>query len=150
MQHPDSSLPGNGFSFLELMVVIVVVGVLSALVIPRLSLETFRQAGFKQQATSAVRFAQKIAISSGCNVSVSIDHTSGCTMSWNGVPAGCPASSIPNPASGETNFCKDSTTSTSVSASVTFDRIGRPNSGATITLDSATLTVEPETGYVHE
>lgn len=150
MRHPDTSFPPNGYSFLELIVVIVLIGILSAIVLPRMSLDPFRQAGFKQQATAAVRFAQKTAISSGCTVTVSIDHTSGCTMTWDGTPAGCPATNISNPATGNLDFCNDSSTSTTVSTTTTFDRIGRPSVDLTIALDSATLTIEPETGYVHE
>lgn len=147
----------TGFSIIELIVVISLVSILSIFVLPRLSLTSFKEAGFGQQAAAAVRYAQKQAIASGCTVHVSITAT-GCSLNWLNPSAAvnCPANNtvIPNPASGGSNFCRDSTPGATggLPASFSFDKIGRPKPNTTqnINLGNKTLRVEAETGYTHE
>lgn len=137
---------------MEAIIVILIAGILAAFMAPRLDLAGFRETGFVQQATAAIRYAQKRAVTTGCHVNVSIS-SSGCNISWTGFPPGlgCTAGSIVNPSTGSNEFCNRATApaGTAVS-SFTFDNIGRPGSMQTIVLGSRTLTVEAETGYVHE
>jgi len=144
-----SVIDERGFSLIELIVVIIIIGIVSLFVIPRFNLAGFQQAGFFQQALAAIRHGQKLAVSSGCDVDVVINSTS-CTLNWSGTPAGCPSSSIANTASGAANFCQGGTAAGSPSASITFDNIGRPDSQKTIVFGSRTIQVEAETGYTHE
>lgn len=147
-----TTAPMTGFTLFELIVVMLLIGILGVFVAPRLNLGTFRETGFYQQAFSAVRYAQKQAMASGCTVSVTINTTQ-CLLTWAGVPAPpvCPVlgTNITNPASGKNNFCDDSTAEGSPSASFSFDNIGRPSTATTITFGSRTILVEAETGYAH-
>lgn len=139
----------TGFTLMELIVVLLLVGILAAFAAPRLNLTTFRQTGFFQQAFSTIRYGQKLAIASGCTVDVTINSTQ-CLLDWAGGGT-CPAAGtdIPNPASGNSNFCDDSTAEGTPSATFSFDNIGRPSAAPTITFGSQTITVEAETGYAH-
>ncbi len=143
----------TGFTLIELVVVMLLIGILGVFVAPKLNLTTFRETGFYQQAFSAIRYAQKQAIASGCTVNVSINSTQ-CLLTWAGVPAPpvCPVNgtNITNPASSKTNFCADSTAEGSPSATFSFDNIGRPSAATTITFGSRTILVEAETGYAHD
>lgn len=139
----------RGFSLIELIVVILIIGIISLFVLPRIDLAGFQHAGFFQQAMAAVRHGQKLAVASGCDVDVAITSTS-CTLTWGGSPAGCPSGAIDNTASGSANFCKGSTAAGSPSATITFDKIGRPDTQKTINFGSRTLRVEAETGFTHE
>ena len=144
-----------GFTLMELIVVISIISILAVYVIPRLNLGVFRESGFAQQAAASIRYAQKQAIASGCEIEISITD-SGCNLNWNnpGADVDCPVNNtaIANPGSGSNDFCKDSTpgSTTDLPANFTFDKIGRPSAAQSIDLGNKTLQVEAETGYTHE
>lgn len=136
----------RGFTLFELIIVLLLVGILAAYGIPKLDLVGFRSAGFSQQALSSIRFAQKLAISSGCSVQVQI-NTGACSLSWSGCAGNA---AITNPASGDTNFCADSSPEGPVSAiNFSFNRIGSPSAPQSFTIDGKTITVEANTGFTH-
>jgi MSHA pilin protein MshC len=61
----------SGFSLVELVTVIVLLGVLGIIALGRLgNQDGFAARGFFDDTVTAVRFAQKLAISSGCDVRV--------------------------------------------------------------------------------
>jgi MSHA pilin protein MshC len=61
----------SGFSLIELISVIVLLGVLSVFALGRLSSPSqFAVKGFFDDTVNAVRFAQKLAVSTGCDVQV--------------------------------------------------------------------------------
>ena len=145
----------DGFSLIELIMVIVLVSILAVYALPKLNLDIFRQAGYAQQAAAAIRYAQKQAIASGCEIDVAIT-AGGCNLDWNNpsADANCPVdnTAILNPGSGVNNFCADSTpgSTADLPANFSFDKIGRPSAAQSIDLGNKTLAVEAETGYTHE
>jgi len=61
----------SGFSLVELVTVIVLLGILGVVALGRLgNQDAFAARGFFDDTVSAVRFAQKLAISSGCDIRV--------------------------------------------------------------------------------
>jgi prepilin-type N-terminal cleavage/methylation domain-containing protein len=150
----------KGFTIIELVIVIILLAILASYVAPRLDLGIFKQSGFEQLAMATIRFGQKQAMASGCDINVSINPAS-CTVQWNGTPAlvGCLAlnTPIPNPATGENNFCdpNDATPqdASDLPTTIRFDNIGRPTATTgdlSIDLGSTTIIVEPETGFSYE
>jgi MSHA pilin protein MshC len=148
----------NGFTLIELIMVMVLVGILAAYAIPNLNLDGFRSQGFEQQAMAAIRYGQKKAIGTGCDFNVSIAAT-GCTIQWNNTPGGigCLATATPvvNTASGLENFCDGSSpnSTTDLTTTIRFNNIGRPTAIArdlSINLGSTTINIEPETGFAYE
>jgi MSHA pilin protein MshC len=140
----------KGFTLMELVIVLLLVGILAAYAVPRLNLAGFRSAGFSQQTITAIRYAQKQAISTGCSVTVEIDTVDAdiCELKWSGCAGNA---NLLNPASGDADFCADSTPEGSVPVvNFTFNRIGAPSAAQSIVIDSRTITVEANTGFAHE
>jgi MSHA pilin protein MshC len=71
----------NGFTLIELVTVIVILGVVAAIAGPRFFGENiFRVRGYADEVATALRYAQKIAVASGCPVQVSLAPSSGYTL----------------------------------------------------------------------
>lgn len=71
--HDASTLGDGGFSLIELISVIVIAGVLAVMVVPQfLDRSAFDERGFYDEVASAARYAQKLAITSGCEVQFAV------------------------------------------------------------------------------
>ena len=63
----------SGFTLIELVVVILLLGILSVVAMGRMfDGNQFKARGFFDDTVTAVRFAQKLAVSTGCEVRVSL------------------------------------------------------------------------------
>ena len=156
----------SGFTLIELIVVLILVGVLSLYAASRFfSTTSFDQAGFTQQSLAAIRYAQKLAIASGCDIRLTFTATSIDLHSWidttnNRCDAAAPSATItPVSQPGDGNFSIQAPTGitlTASSAAFYFDRIGIPFSTAgtklavetTVDVGTETISVAPETGFV--
>ena len=147
----------NGFTLIEMVITILLISILAVFATSRLDLGAFQSAGFFQQSSAAIRYAQKLAIGSNCSVRVQMD-SSGCLLSWN-VCGAASGNSIVNPATSLNDFCDNSAATVAPSADFSFDNIGRPVTTAdtsillavqNFTVGSRTIRVEAETGYTHE
>ncbi len=67
----------KGFTLVELVIVILLLGILSAVVVPKFfNLNDYRERAAYDEVAGAVRYAQKLAVASGCEVQVSISGSS--------------------------------------------------------------------------
>ncbi len=163
VRHPSPRQ--QGFTLTELVAVLLILGVLAALLLPRfLEPSTFSSLGYVQASLSAVNYAQRLAMASGCDIRVQFDpggyrldrfNTTDCRAA-----AGASLVPVPRPGSGDP-FSEAPPDGTSVgSVLFYYDPIGRPRSAGggfgalltapvTIAIAGKTLRVEAETGYGH-
>lgn len=136
----------KGFTLIELILVMVIVGILSASISSRLNFAGHNASGYAEIIKSSIRLAQKLAIAkraTSVSVTFSVNPFGGCTV--NGVQVtGEQCDPLPNGVA------------VNGLGTVTFDGLGRPDVAVTTTITvsggdvSRVICLEPETGYVHE
>jgi type II secretory pathway pseudopilin PulG len=158
----QSATRSGGFTLIELIAILIVVGVISVAALGRLpNTSTFAGLAFAQEIRAALRFAQKFAVTSGCDVQAVVDGSgdsyalqlradatgaaSSC-LSASGAFAGNP---LRNPQSGAA-FSGTAPNGVDVigSLSVMFDAAGAVAAGGTVSVSGETVSVTAPSGLV--
>lgn len=145
----------HGFTLVELVTVILLLGILSAVALPRFFDSTdFTSRGFYDEMAGAARYAQKLAVASGCDVQLSIDNATN-AYALHQRAASCTSGTFtlevlkPAGSGAFTGSAPSGTTLASSSSSVIFDALGRAiPGGVTVTVDDRSFTIVGESGYV--
>lgn len=147
----------RGYTIVEVLLVIVILGVLGAVAGPRFfDNDAFAERAYYDELVSALRYAQKAAVASGCPVRVDIGVTSYALAQQAASAGHCdPAdTSFPLPVrlpTGEAvTGSAPSGITTAPSTSLLFFPVGRTNLGAdqVIAVGSRTLAIQAESGLV--
>ena len=146
----------SGFTLVELVVVIILVGVLAVIAIPRFQgVASFNAMGFTDRVTESLRYAQKQAIAKRRNVCAAFSATA-VTFTFASVAgAGQPCNTNLVGPGGQSPYTVtpegNGVAFTSPPTNFSYDALGRPSTGQSISITgdgTRTLSVEPETGYV--
>ena len=147
----------RGVTLIELVTVILILGILAAMAAPRFfDRQVFDERGFYEEVASALRYAQKIAVGSGCSVRVSL------TASSYDLKQQVASGNRCNPADStwpvqvllpDGQAAAGSTPNGIALGPVTtyeLDGLGQTNLGSdlTVTVGARSLTVQAESGYV--
>ena len=164
----------QGFTLVELVVTIMVVGIMAAVAMPRFAdQQGFQSRAFYEQVQEAIKFAQKAAVAQRKSVYVTTTATTlqACYVAaCGGVGVGSYAVIDPATKAALSLAAQDqrgvafSAVTISPATTFVFDSLGRPRSAANVLLTTTTtisvnstatgdinrsINIEPETGYVY-
>ena len=147
--HTVRQMRERGFTLIELIMVIVILGVLAVFATPMLRTDDFKARGFHDETLALLRYAQKTAIAQRRTVCVKFNDT-GVTLTMfatNPSVETCPAALMLNPP----NTLRGGTGLVGTPSSFAFTPLGSPTTAVSITIANSTaITVEAATGYVHD
>ena len=140
----------SGVTLVELLLVVVIIGIVAAFAAPRfLDDRTFLQRGYYEELVAGLRYAQRLAVASGCPVRVVID-AAGYTARQHGCSADdSPWSAAVALADGMLlRGAAPMGVSVSPGVTLTFDALGRTDLAAdqSINVGPFALTVLSQTG----
>lgn len=153
----------RGFTLMELIVTLVVIGIIAAFAASRFfDRTTFESYGFFEESLAAVRYAQKLAIASGCDIRVTFTASGYNLEKWLDAPnsscqfdsPGATPVAVTRPGGGTfSGLAPDGVGVTP--AQFFYDRVGIPRAtggaelpGETaVGIGSRTLSVAPHTGF---
>ncbi|MEM7563335.1 MAG: type II secretion system protein [Pseudomonadota bacterium] len=146
----------SGFSLVELVTVILLLGILSVFALGTLvEQDDFEARGYFDDTVTAVRFAQKFAISSGCDVRVVVAAKSYSVRQSSACAANDFTGFVPNPADRGNNYQNTLGLAAfnMTAGNITFDARGaREEASSTFSLTDGTttyqFTVHASTGLV--
>jgi len=155
----NTRIRSQGFTVIELIMALVLLGVLAIVLVPRLNTRDFDARGFHDETLALLRYAQKTAIAQRRTVCVtfgpgsatlSIVATAGSTA--------CPGGSLAGPR-GETPAsisARNGVAYVVQPGDFSFDGLGQPSAARSFEVAGngtplgRTITVEATTGYVHD
>ncbi len=133
-----------GFSLFELLIVIVLLSILSVFALGGLfDQDEFAARGFFDDTVNAVRFAQKLAISTGCEVRVATNASGYQLLQSSTCTASDFTNLVVNPANRTNNYQNLNIPggfNLSPTTTVTFNALGIPGSDETFTLTDGTTS----------
>ena len=137
----------RGFTLTELVVVIAVASILAAIAVPQFNQPQIDATWFHEQVRAGVRHAQRTAVAQRRQVFVLVEAGPRLALCY---ADPCGAARVTELATGNPILLNaPSGVALSISASpLSFNGLGRPSSGATLSVGGRTVTVNAETGYV--
>ena len=144
-------MKNNGFTFVELIVTILIVGILSAYIAPRFfSANTFEQRATSDEIISAIRRAQQLSMTRGESYQFVLTASNYSVQKSDGTDIRHPDGTATSTKDfHDKNFSASPITIRFNSLGQPFDTSGNPLLATNIAIGAVTITIEQETGYAH-
>lgn len=149
----------RGFTLIELITVMILLGVMAAFVIPQLNTKDFEARGFRDETLALLRYAQKTAIGQRRSVCVSFSSGSA-ALSIATAPASSNCDGNLTGPKGETpaqvTAPADVAYQSVPAGAFSFSALGQPSQALVLQVTQggvaagSAITVEADTGYVHD
>lgn len=146
----------RGFSLVELVTILIVIGVLAVVALPRFDLlRGFDEIGYRDQVRATLEYARKSAVAQRRNVRVTLDAGSVSVDIASDIPEGAGASTFDRnlvlPGGSGNQITAPSGVTLSPAATLIFDPLGWPSAAGSFTVSGVAqpIVVEAETGHVH-
>ena len=147
-----------GFTLVELVLVIVLLSILSAVALPRFfGRNNFDERVLFDDTLNAVRYAQKLAVATGCQTRVIIALNSYSIIGEKKCDGKNPIFNknkpvIRHPTTGEEGYqgSQSNITLTASNSTTTFDALGTADSANTISVGNRQITIVAETGFSYD
>ena len=139
-----------GFTLLELIVTIVILGILSAVAMSKLNQPQVDAAWFPDQVRAVIRLAQKQAIAQRTRILVVVSATQ-LSLCYATTPSSFICAAAVNDLMTGNAVVVNAPGGISLGATATpfaFNGLGQPSSAVTVSVGSVTVQVAAETGYV--
>lgn len=134
-----------GFTLVELTTVLIVIGILGIIAVPKLfGSATYQSQYFYNEVLSSLRYAQKLAISTGCHIQANMTSTTITLTKRASCTSGTFTTAIRDPALGTSSYVKTAPGTVTISPSVNpiyFDQLGKCYSASSGTVSNVTVTV---------
>ena len=150
----------RGFTLIELIMVLIILGILAVFVLPRVQLtQGFDQLGFHNATRATLEYARKSAVAQRRHVRVALSGNTLTLTIANDIPEGGDANNFardlplptPDPRCGGlvNQLCAPPNTTLGGPLTLDFSPLGRPSAAAIYTVTGEpNITVEAETGHV--
>ena len=160
MSWPRARLPSTGvargYSLIELVTCLIIVAILGAVIAPKMfSYQPFQARGYVDEVAAALHYTQSVAVSSGCDVSITINAAGYQALQRIALGNSCAAAGgwvtpVLRVDGGTLSGSAPSGIGTSPAHQFVFDSTGRVINGTppALSIDSFTLTVDAGSGLV--
>lgn len=143
-----------GFTLTETILVVVLLGVLGVAAVGRLDVAPLAERGYFDELLNALRYGQKLAVASRCDVQVTISAGGYALHRRDGCKSGAFGTAVVDPGDRAGAFAGSAPAGVAATpATLRFDALGRASPGATVTVTGAqtrSIVVVAETGYAYQ
>ncbi|TAJ20244.1 MAG: prepilin-type N-terminal cleavage/methylation domain-containing protein [Rugosibacter sp.] len=154
--------PQTGFTLVELIMVMVLMGILATVALPRFNFSGFNEVGFRDKLKATIEFARKSAVAQRRITCIALAGNS-LALTIDNVPTDAPgAGTCPRQLTLPTSdaacggpinaVCAPNGVVLAGPVAISFDPLGRPSAAAAYTVTGGTsnytINVTAETGYV--
>lgn len=154
---PAAPARETGFTVVELVLVIAIIALLAAVGTPRfLALGSMQADLYQSEVLAALRYAQRLAVATGCGVQVQLTVSSYTLTQQTGCAGAAWTQAVVDPSTNAAGYARSAPAGVALSSTVNplrFDPLGRATnaagtvSSATVSVGARSISVVGESGY---